>query len=98
MLDEERLYIVAYDIAEPRRWRRVFKLMNATASGCSSRRSSAGWRGSARSSCRPALAELINHNADHVLLLDLGHADKVELRVTSLGKVFAAVERQPIIV
>jgi hypothetical protein len=27
-----------------------------------------------------ALGELINHNADHVLLLDLGHADKVELR------------------
>ncbi len=45
-----------------------------------------------------ALAELINANADHVLLLDLGHADKVELRVTSLGKVFAAVDRQPVIV
>jgi CRISPR-associated protein Cas2 len=28
MDDEERLYIVTYDIAEPRRWRRVFKLMN----------------------------------------------------------------------
>ena len=23
----ERLYIVAYDIAEPKRWRRVFKVM-----------------------------------------------------------------------
>ena len=25
---EENLYIVAYDIADPRRWRRVFRLMN----------------------------------------------------------------------
>jgi CRISPR/Cas system-associated endoribonuclease Cas2 len=25
---EENLYIVAYDISDPRRWRRVFRLMN----------------------------------------------------------------------
>lgn len=98
MQDEERLYIVTYDIAEPRRWRRVFKLMNGYGE----------WLQLSVFQCRltrrrkvelqAALSELINHNADHILLLDLGHADKVELRVNSLGKVFAAVERQPIIV
>ena len=25
---DENLYIVAYDISDPRRWRRVFRLMN----------------------------------------------------------------------
>jgi hypothetical protein len=25
---EENLYVVAYDISDPRRWRRVFRLMN----------------------------------------------------------------------
>ncbi len=98
MYEDERLYIVTYDIAEPRRWRRVFKLMNGYGE----------WLQLSVFQCRltrrrkvelqAALAELINHNADHVLLLDMGHADKVDPRVTSLGKVFAAVERQPIIV
>lgn len=85
MDDEERLYIITYDIAEPRRWRRVFKLMN-------------GYGEWLQIELQAALSEVINHNADHVLLLDLGHADKVELRIDSLGKVFAAVQRQPIIV
>ncbi|MFO1126821.1 MAG: CRISPR-associated endonuclease Cas2 [Rhodospirillales bacterium] len=98
MFDEERLYIVTYDIAEPKRWRRVFKLMNGYGE----------WLQLSVFQCRltrrrkvelqAALAERINHNADHVLLLDLGHADKVDVRVTSLGKDFAAVERQPMIV
>ena len=53
---EERLYIVAYDITDDRRWRRVFKLMPAMAAGCSSRCSSAGYRAAARRDGAPARA------------------------------------------
>ena len=35
---------------------------------------------------------------DHVVILDLGPADKLSLRVESLGKGFEAVAREPIIV
>jgi CRISPR-associated protein Cas2 len=44
------------------------------------------------------LNELIHHKEDHVIVLDLGDADRVELRVTSLGKTFAPVRREPVIV
>lgn len=29
MAQDERLYIVTYDIADPKRWRQVFKVMEA---------------------------------------------------------------------
>jgi CRISPR-associated protein Cas2 len=45
-----------------------------------------------------ALGALIHHGEDHVLILDLGAADRVEMRVTSLGKRFAPVTREPLIV
>jgi len=98
MLDEERLYVVTYDIAEPKRWRRVFKLMNGYGDWLQLSVFQCRLTKKRKVELQAALAELINDNADHVLLLDLGHADKVELRVTSLGKTFAAVDRQPIIV
>jgi len=98
MYDEERLYIVTYDISEPRRWRRVFKLMNGYGEWLQLSVFQCRLTRKRKVELQAALAELINHNADHVLLLDLGHADKVELRVTSLGKVFSAVERQPVII
>ncbi len=47
---------------------------------------------------RAAVAEVINHNEDHVLLLDLGPAEGGKPRVSSLGKSFEAVERRPVIV
>lgn len=98
MYDEERLYIVTYDIAEPRRWRRIFRLMNGYGEWLQLSVFQCRLTRKRKVELQAALSDLINHNADHVLLLDLGHADKVELRVSSLGKVFAAVERQPIIV
>ena len=97
-MDDERVYIVTYDIAEPRRWRRVFKLMNGYGE----------WLQLSVFQCRltrrrkvelaAAIHEIINHNQDHVLILDLGAVDRVELRVESLGKVYAPVRRDPIIV
>jgi CRISPR-associated protein Cas2 len=95
---DERLYIVTYDISSPRRWRRIFKLMHGYGD----------WLQLSVFQCRltprrrveliAAVNDLIHHREDHVLLLDLGGADRVELRVTSLGKSFAPVAREPIIV
>ncbi len=44
------------------------------------------------------VSETIHATKDHVLLLDRGPADNVSLRVTSLGKTFEPVAREPIIV
>ncbi len=95
---EEHLYIVTYDISDTKRWRRVFKLMNGYGE----------WLQLSVFQCRlsrrrhaellATLDELILDDHDHVLMLDLGLADKVDPRVISLGKSFEAVVREPVIV
>lgn len=95
---EEHLYIVTYDIGDPKRWRRVFKLMHGYGD----------WLQLSVFQCRlsrrrhaeliATLDEIILDDHDHVLMLDLGLAEKVEPRVISLGKAFEALEREPVIV
>lgn len=44
------------------------------------------------------LGELINRSEDHLLIIDLGPAETVELRVESLGRAFEPIEKDPVIV
>jgi CRISPR-associated protein Cas2 len=95
---DEHLFIVTYDISDPKRWRAVFSLMNGYGE----------WLQLSVFQCRlvrrrhaelaAALDQIIHHEEDHVLMLDLGPADGVVPRVVSLGKPFKALERAPIIV
>lgn len=97
-MHQERLVIVTYDISDPKRWRRVFRLL----------RGYGEWLQLSVFQCRLSRkrqAELIalidgviHHAADHVLFMDLGPADQVAPRVVSLGKAFKAVAREPVIV
>lgn len=98
MKTEEHLYIVSYDIADQKRWRRVFKLMNGYGE----------WLQLSVFQCRLSpkrhaeLLSLINgvimDGLDHVVMLDMGPADTVKPKVVSLGKSFDPVRREPIIV
>lgn len=97
-LSDERLIIVAYDIGDRRRWRRVFKVMNGYGE----------WLQLSVFQCRLSprrLKELetelrgqIKVGEDHVLVLDLGAASAMKVAVTSLGKAFAVVERRAIVI
>lgn len=94
----EHLYIVAYDITDPKRWRRVFRLMKGYGE----------WLQLSVFQCRLSrtrhaelialLDGIIHHTHDHIVLMDLGPAENVKPRVVSLGKTFDAIERAPIIV
>lgn len=94
----EHLYVITYDIANPKRWRHIFRIMNGFGS----------WLQLSVFQCRltrmrlveleAALNDAIKHDEDHVLLLDLGPAENVTPRVRSLGKSFLAVEREAVIV
>lgn len=96
---EEHLYIVAYDIADAKRWRSIFKLMNGYGE----------WLQLSVFQCRlsrkrhaemvATMDEIIHHSEDHVIMLDLGLADSVKPRIVSLGKTdFEPVTREPTIV
>ncbi len=97
-MTDERLYVVTYDIRDPKRWRRVYRLLQGY--GAWLQLSVFRCRLSRRRlvELRAALAERIHHGEDHVLLLDLGPAERVELRVDSLGRSFEPVRREPVIV
>lgn len=95
---EEHLYIVTYDISDQKRWRKVFKLMHGYGE----------WLQLSVFQCRlsrrrhaellATLDEMILREHDHVLMLDIGLADKVDPRVISLGKSFDVIQREPVIV
>lgn len=97
-MKDDRLYVVTYDISDARRWRRVFKLMNGYGE----------WLQLSVFQCRltrqkhaelvATLDEIIHHREDHVVVLDLGPAEKISPRITSLGKAFQTIEREPVIV
>ena len=82
-----------------RRWRRVFKTMHGSGEWLQlsvfqcrlSRRRRAELETAApRSSSRAG--------EDHVLVIDIGPADKTDIAVMSIGKTFSAIERQAVIV
>lgn len=95
---EEHLYIVTYDIGDPKRWRAVFKLMHGYGE----------WLQLSVFQCRlsrrrhaelvATLDEIIHDDHDHVVMVDVGPAEKVEPRVISLGKSFRPIEREAVIV
>lgn len=95
---DEHLYIIAYDIADQKRWRSIFKLLHGYGE----------WLQLSVFQCRlsrlrhaellATLDEIIHHKEDHVILMDLGLADTVKPKVVSLGKEFQPVEKEPIVV
>ncbi len=95
---EERLYIVTYDIADDRRWRRVFKLMHGYGRWLQLSVFQCRLTARRRAELARRLEEMIHHKEDHVLILDLGLADKVDPRVESLGKSFEPVKRTAIVI
>jgi CRISPR-associated protein Cas2 len=95
---DENLYIVAYDIAAPRRWRRVFRIMEGYGEWVQLSVFQCRLNRMRRIELKLALEEVINHTEDHVIILDLGPAATLRPRVESLGKPFAVVERGAVIV
>lgn len=96
---DERLYIVTYDIGDQKRWRAVFKLMHGYGE----------WAQLSVFQCRlsprrhaemiATLDQIIHHADDHVLVIDIGLAERVEPKVVSLGKrSFEPVAREAVIV
>src|SRR5579885_947366 len=97
-MTDERLFIVTYDISDPKRWRRVFKAMHgygdwlqlSVVHGCLTRRR--------RAELETRLRELVKHGEDHVILIDVGPADRIELAIESIGKTISKIERQATVV
>ena len=85
MKTDERLYFVMYDIADPKRWRSIFRTMKGYGD----------WVQLSVFQCRLGkvrhaelvadLDRIIHHNEDHVVLVDVGTPDGSSARIVSLG-------------
>ena len=96
---DQRLYIVAYDISEPRRWRRIFKLMKGYGEWVQLSVFQCRLTAKQHAELVALLDGIIQHDEDHIVLMDLGVADNVIPRVVSLGKAeFQVIEHEVIIV
>lgn len=98
-MSDEHLFIVTYDIADERRWRRVFRLMHGYGEWLQLSVFQCRLSRTRLAMLRERLTETIHAGEDHVMLIDVGPAEGATPRVHSLGKsTFAPIERKAIVV
>lgn len=95
---KERLYIVTYDISDPKRWRRIFNLMKGYGRWLQLSVFQCRLTARRRTEMTIRLEEYMKPSEDHILIMDMGPADKISPRVESLGKSYEAPTRQATIV
>lgn len=96
---DEHLFIVTYDIADARRWRAVFKLMNGYGEWLQLSVFQCRLDRQRQVELRSRPETLLNREEDHVMIIDVGPAESVKPRVHSLGKRgFDPLGRAPVIV
>lgn len=94
----EHLYIVCYDIGDPKRWRRVFRLMKGYGEWVQLSVFQVRHGYQRHAEMLQLLNDIIKDDEDHVLIVDVGAAAGVEPKFSSLGKGFDLVERGPIVI
>lgn len=95
---KERLYLVTYDISNPKRWRRVFEMMKGYGHWLQLSVFQCRLNARRRTEMALRLEERMKPTEDHILILDMGPADKVSPRVESLGRSYEAPTRHATIV
>ncbi|HVC61693.1 MAG TPA: CRISPR-associated endonuclease Cas2 [Acetobacteraceae bacterium] len=97
-MSDDRLIIVTYDIGDPRRGRRVFKCMHGYGEWLQLSVFQCRLSPRRRAEMETRLRELVKAGEDHVLLIDAGPAERTKLAVASIGKSFAGIERQAVVI
>jgi CRISPR-associated protein Cas2 len=83
---DRRLYLVAYDIGEPRRWRKVFKLMHGYGEWLQLSVFRCRLTEARRAKLERALAQRIAADEDRVLIADLGNLPRAADAIVALGR------------
>ena len=96
-MSDERTYIVTYDIADSRRWRRVFKTLNGFGEWLQLSVFQCRLSRRRRAELEARLEKLIKVGQDHVLVIDIGPADKTHIAIMSMGKTYEAIKRQAVV-
>jgi len=94
-----RLYLVTYDVCEPRRLRKVFKTMQGFGEHLQLSVFQCDLTAIDRIEMQAALDGIIEKDEDKVLIIDLGPTDPFPVKnIQALGKQVKVVSRTPAIV
>jgi len=94
-----RLYIVTYDICDPKRLRRVFKTMKGFGVHLQLSVFQCDLPAVDLVRMREALEEIINHAEDQVLIVDLGPTEGRPIKsIAALGRGYEPTERRAVVV
>lgn len=85
-------------IADARRWRRVFKTMHGYGEWLQLSVFQCRLTRRRRAELETRLRELIRNGEDHVLVIDVGPADRIELAMASIGRTVSKMERRATVI
>jgi CRISPR-associated protein Cas2 len=92
-------YLVCYDISDDKRLRRVFQKMRNYGDHLQFSVFECQLTSTDLARCRAELAEIINHQEDQVLFVNLGPAEgRGDRVITALGRPYTAVDAPCIVV
>jgi CRISPR-associated protein Cas2 len=94
----ESVFIVVYDIGDAKRWRRVFRTMSGYGRWLQLSVFQCRLTTRRRVELAAALERLIKRDEDHVVIIDVGPADGVELAVESPGRSLSPIQREAIVI
>jgi CRISPR-associated protein Cas2 len=80
-----RLYLVTYDVADRRRWRRAFRLLTRTGHWAQYSAFFCRLAPARRDALEQSLRRILSEAEDRLLIVDLGPADSAQARIMSLG-------------
>ena len=95
---EDHLYIVAYDISNAKRWRRVFKILHGYGEWMQLSVFQCRLSKIKRAELESRLREVIKTGQDHLMIIDIGPAKNIKLRIESIGKELNIIEKKAVVV
>ena len=95
---EDHIYIVAYDISDTKRWRRIFKILHGYGEWLQLSIFQCRLSKTKRAELESRLREIIRGGRDHLVIIDIGPAANVKLRIESIGKELNTIERKAVVI
>ena len=95
---EDHLYIVAYDISDAKRWRRIFKILHGYGDWMQLSVFQCRLSKTKRAELESRLREVVKNGQDHLMIIDVGPAKNIMLRIESIGKELNAIEKKAVVI
>jgi len=95
---DDHIYIVAYDISDAKRWRKIFKILHGYGEWLQLSIFQCRLSKTKRAELESRLREIVKGGRDHLVIIDVGPAKNVKLRIESIGKELDTIEKTAVVI